>query len=280
MNAEKTDIRSLSDDTLYEIRKQVVAMHLAGQGRTRIASHLQLSYSGVVKIIKLYERPGNVVPAPAIRGRKNGQQRLLTADQEQALKGMIASQPPTAYGLAHQLWCREAIVMLVQQQTRIALPLRTVSHYMERWGYASSQLQNPDLAKQKIQEFRSKKQQTPAAPELCWLSRKLPPTLDGQIGEIISVINGRGSLRWLCLPVTSNSTDVQLFLRGLLLDSKKNLLVLGLKKEDVTGLENMSLELAHSRLECVLEQDVLATDADAAKQPPQISSWHFGSTGI
>ncbi|MFZ6743586.1 helix-turn-helix domain-containing protein [Undibacterium sp. JH2W] len=277
MNAEKTDIRSLSDDTLYEIRKQVVAMHLAGQGRTRIASHLQLSYSGVVKIIKLYERAGNVVPAPAVRGRKNGQQRLLTAAQEQALKDMIASQPPTAYGLAHQLWCREAIVMLVQQQTRIALPLRTVSHYMERWGYASSQLQSPELAKQKIQEFRSKKQQNLAAPELCWLSRKLPPTLGGQIGEIISVINGRGSLRWLCLPVVGNSTDLQFFLRGLLADSKKNLLVLGLQKEDLTDLENMSLELAHCRLECVLEQNELAVDADPGKQA---SSWHFGHAGI
>lgn len=258
MNAEKTDIRSLSDDTLYDIRKQVVALHLTGEGRARIASKLNMSYSGVVKIIKLYEQAGNVVPQPAVRGRKNGQQRLLTAVQEQLLRGMIESAAPSAYGLAYHLWGRDAMAMLVQQQTGIRLPLRTVSHYMERWGYASRQLQNADQARKKIQEFRSKKQQAQPLPELCWLSRKIPPTLGNQAGEIISAMNGRGSLRWLCLPSAGHADNLPRFLQGLLGDVKKNLLVLGVQKDELEQLTvqtSLPLQVANYSLDCVLEQD-------------------------
>jgi len=253
-------------------------MHLTGQGRARIASKLQLSYSGVVKIIKLYENAGNVVPMPAVRGRKNGQQRLLTAEQEQLLKDLIERGAPSAYGLQYHLWSREALVMLVRQQTGVDLPLRTVSHYMERWGYASSQLQNAGQAKKKIQEFRSKKQQTQILPELCWLNRTLPPTLGNPAGEIISAINGRGSLRWLCLPAADNATGLPGFLQGLLADTKKNLQVLGLSKEELeelAGQISLPLQMANYRLECVLE--TLEAGADAAAETP---SWHFGKNTI
>lgn len=253
-------------------------MHLTGQGRARIASKLQLSYSGVVKIIKLYENAGNVVPMPAVRGRKNGQQRLLTAEQELLLKDMIAQGAPSAYGLPYHLWGRDALAMLVHKQTGVDLPLRTVSHYMERWGYASSQLQNAVPAKKKIQEFRSKKQHAEMLPELCWLNRTLPPTLGNPAGEIISAINGRGSLRWLCLPAADKATGLSIFLQGLLADMKKNLLVLGLSKEEMDELArqiSLPLQQANFHLQCAPE--MLETDPEVATETV---SWHFGKNAV
>ncbi len=71
------------------------------------------------------------VPRPGSVAR-----RKLTREQEQELHQAVRSNLPDALGLRDRLWTKEAVHALVQERTGLVLPTRTLSAYLERWGFA------------------------------------------------------------------------------------------------------------------------------------------------
>lgn len=62
--------------------------------------------------------------------------RKLSGAQEMAIHALIRSGTPDAIGGAARLWSRESVRWLVARETGQPLPDRTLSSYLERWGFA------------------------------------------------------------------------------------------------------------------------------------------------
>lgn len=74
--------------------------------------------------------------APRRRRAPGADRRKLGPSQEMAIHALIRSNLPDAIGGRERLWSRESVRWLVERETEIRLPERTLSTYLERWGLA------------------------------------------------------------------------------------------------------------------------------------------------
>lgn len=68
-------------------------------------------------------------------GRKPGEGRQLTKEQEKAIRGMVVDKTPDQLKMPYALWTRKAVMELIKRQTDIDMPIRTVGEYLKRWGF-------------------------------------------------------------------------------------------------------------------------------------------------
>ena len=71
--------------------------------------------------------------APKPTGRAAGQKRRLTAEQELHIQRLICKNRPEQLKLT--LRCGAAVLLLVQQEFGIELPIRSIGEYLKRWGF-------------------------------------------------------------------------------------------------------------------------------------------------
>jgi transposase len=83
---EKDDARYSTLEQLHERRKQVVRLHRKGYGVMQIVELSGLSYPTVRAAIDRYEEGGLAAIRPGTRGKRAGQGRTLTEEQEQAIR--------------------------------------------------------------------------------------------------------------------------------------------------------------------------------------------------
>ena len=81
---DKDDARKLGPAAQHERRRQVIGAHKRGRTRSQIASEVGLCYTAVTKVIALYEDGGMAALSLRQRGRRDGEDRALTAEQEAA----------------------------------------------------------------------------------------------------------------------------------------------------------------------------------------------------
>lgn len=62
--------------------------------------------------------------------------RKLNLEQESELHALVRSHLPNDLGLKDLLWNRNALAALTEERTGFRLPQRTLTTYMERWGFA------------------------------------------------------------------------------------------------------------------------------------------------
>jgi transposase len=132
---EKDDARRLSPGEQYERRRQVVRAYKRGRTRTQIADEVGLSYTAVSKTISRYEELGAVALAPGKRGRRSGQDRALSAVQEQAIQRTICDKRPEQLKMEFALWSRAAVGQLIEREYGVVLHVRSVGKYLARWGF-------------------------------------------------------------------------------------------------------------------------------------------------
>jgi transposase len=82
-----------------------------------------------------YQRGGMKALEPNVRGRRYGEKRRLTAEQEAAIQKILVDKTPDQLKFPFALWTRDAIRLLLSRQFRIDLPLRTITYYLKRWGF-------------------------------------------------------------------------------------------------------------------------------------------------
>lgn len=132
---EREDGRTLSPEKQHERRKQAVRMHKQGKGFDEIAESLSMSHVTVRYWIKVAKEQGVAGLKPKARGRKLGDQRQLSEDQERAIQKQICENRPEQLKLTFALWTRQAVALLIEQEYNLRLPIRTVGEYLKRWGF-------------------------------------------------------------------------------------------------------------------------------------------------
>ena len=154
-------MRKLTREARHERRVQVIRLRRAGHTYDEIAALTGLSRTGVFDICKRHAASGASALRGAVGGRKMGELRLLSAEQEALVQKLIADKTPDQLKMAYALWSRAAVAELIAQRFGIKLQVRTMGLYLARWGFTP---QKP---------LRKAYEQSPAAVKK-WLDEDYP----------------------------------------------------------------------------------------------------------
>jgi transposase len=132
---EKEDARRLPEAEQHQLRKQIVRLHGQGYDRRWISKHLGVSYSMVRTAVDRYRAKGTSGLQPQRRGRRSGEQRSLSAEQEEHIQRMIKDKRPEQLKLEFALWSRVAVRELIERECGVKLGVRGVGKYLKRWGF-------------------------------------------------------------------------------------------------------------------------------------------------
>jgi transposase len=135
MGMENIDARKHNQQTQYELRKQIVRLRKKGLKNSEAAEIVGFTESHASTIWQKYQKGGIQAIKPGVRGRRQGAQRTLTVEQEEALKKLLVDKTPDQLKLPFALWNRDAVRSVIKQRYGLKLPLRTIGEYLKRWGY-------------------------------------------------------------------------------------------------------------------------------------------------
>ena len=131
----KIDARTHSPETQYEIRKQVIRLRKQGIPNKVLAEGVGISVGRASKIWRSYLKEGSKAIKPGIRGRRTGEKRTLTIEQEAQVRRSLIDKTPDQLKLPFALWTRDAVKLLIKQRFSLEMPIRTVGEYLKRWGF-------------------------------------------------------------------------------------------------------------------------------------------------
>jgi transposase len=107
-----------------------------GKKNEEIAEILDVSLRHVQNTKKQYMDDGIAGIKPKTRGRRLGDKRTLTPEQEWEIQRIIVDKYPEQMRLPGCMWTRENIRDLIKQLYKIDMPLSTLGYYLERWGFS------------------------------------------------------------------------------------------------------------------------------------------------
>ena len=137
---DKQDARRLEPAAQFELRKQTIGAWMRGQNRGQISEEVGLSYPAVCKIVQRYrmnEEQGLNALAPLQRGRRYGEDRVLSMEQELLIQRLMYEKRPEQMAINAALWNRKALIELIARECRVGLSVRGVGNYLKRWGFAT-----------------------------------------------------------------------------------------------------------------------------------------------
>ena len=130
---EKINLITVDAQTRAYIKKQVVHLYKKGKKHSEISDALCISYDAVSRIVSSYNKNGHIVKEQT-RGRKRGEKRTLSMEQEKEIQRIIIDKYPDQMKLGFALWTRAAVQQLIYQKYGIDMPMRSISNYLDRWG--------------------------------------------------------------------------------------------------------------------------------------------------
>ena len=133
----KRDFRTLAPATQAELRRVAVAMVRAGKTRIEAAQTVGVNRRFVGQWVKMAAQDGEAVLAGRRRGRRPGEQKALSAAQEEGLRVLVARGCPDQVGLSFALWTRQAVRALIARETGVWLTLSVVGRYLRAWGFTA-----------------------------------------------------------------------------------------------------------------------------------------------
>jgi transposase len=135
-NDLKTNAVRLSQEEQYQIRKSIIRLSKSGKNNSEIAEILDVSLRHVQNTKKAYADGGIAAIKPKTRGRRRGDKRTLTPEQEKEICCIIVDKNPEQLRLPGCMWTRENIRQLIREKYKIVMPLSTLGYYLERWGFS------------------------------------------------------------------------------------------------------------------------------------------------
>jgi sulfate adenylyltransferase subunit 2 len=126
-----------SVDALNQRRHEAVRLRLEGRTLSEVSQATGLSAPTVITAHKRFLEGGWDAVSLRPRGRKAGEGRLLSPEQEATAFAQVASQTPDGLGLPRALWQAGAVQSLLKQHADVELPPRSVSNYLARWGLSA-----------------------------------------------------------------------------------------------------------------------------------------------
>ncbi len=137
----RTDAIRLTQKQQAQLRRRAVWLRENGNTNAEVAQILNVHKKTVSGWWAAYGRVGHALFEPGKRGRRVGDQRRLTAEQEREVCRLIAERMPDRLELPFALWNWSAVGKLIERRYAIVLPVRTLGEYLRRWGYTSKRPQ-------------------------------------------------------------------------------------------------------------------------------------------
>ena len=255
---DKQDARKLEPAAQYELRKQVIRAWKRGRNRVQISDEIGLSYVAVCNIVKRYrlrEDQGVRCLAPAQRGRRAGEDRALTDEQEAHIQRLICEKRPEQLKMVFALWSRAAVKQLVERECGIQLSVRGIGNYLKRWGFTPQKPikkayeQRPEAVKAWLEnDYPTIEQRAKAeGAEIHWGDEtsvvntdvrgrsyapagKTPVTFavggTRQKLSMIATVTNQGKTRWMIIDEAFNSDRLIEFLDALIKDAGRKVFLI------------------------------------------------------
>ena len=131
------DARTLKPAAQAEKRRIAMTMREADTGFSEIGRALGVHDMTVSKWWDRYHDGGADALAAQKRGPAVGAHRRLSATQEQAVQRAITDTTPDQLQRPFALWTRAAVVQWIERKYGFTLPVRTMGHYLARWGFTA-----------------------------------------------------------------------------------------------------------------------------------------------
>lgn len=157
----KEDGRRLSKEQQVEARRRAMLLVKKGWREHDIAEAVGV-HPRTVQQWKQHQREhGTAALLCDERGRKHGEKRRMSAEQEREVRRLITDKLPEQLKLPFALWTRKAVAQLLDKRFGLKLPVRTMGLYLKRWGFT------PQKPLKKAYEQRPKEVKA-------WLEQKYP----------------------------------------------------------------------------------------------------------
>ena len=131
---EKINLKSVSYETRKIIKQQVISLLEKKLTQKEIAEIIGISTQAVKRISSAYKKEGAACLEEKKRGRKFGEKRRLSPEQEAEIKELLTKKSPDQIGMDFMLWTRAAVCQMIQETYQITIPQRSISEYLKRWG--------------------------------------------------------------------------------------------------------------------------------------------------
>jgi len=132
----RTNAKTLSPEEQFQIRKNIVRLSKQGKKVKEIAEMLDVSERHVKATRAIYKKDGFAGINLKRRGRRAGEGRTLTPEQEKGIRETIIDKNPDQLKLKGCMWTRKNIAELIKRVYGINMPLSTLGYYLERWGFS------------------------------------------------------------------------------------------------------------------------------------------------
>jgi transposase len=135
--ALRRDFRRLGPATQAELRRVAVAMVEAGKTRVEAAAAVGVNRRFVGEWVEAARRSGEAALNGGRRGRRPGEQKALSPQQERKIRRLIADRCPDQLKLPFALWTREAVGALIERETGMRLSASALGRALRAWGFTA-----------------------------------------------------------------------------------------------------------------------------------------------
>lgn len=132
---KETDFRNIKDETRDELRTRAIKLIKKGMTQRVVADVIGCHFNTVNTWWKKYNEKGGSAIKSKQRGRKTGEFRLLTIEQEKFIQKAIVDKMPDQLKLSYALWTRKAVQDLIYRELNIKIAINTVGLYLNSWGF-------------------------------------------------------------------------------------------------------------------------------------------------
>lgn len=152
------DARELSDEVLEALRLRAVRGCELGFTEADVADLLGVCRETISRWWSAYTQGGCDALPHGRTGRPQGTGRTLSDQQAEQAQRRLNAHSPEALGTPAPLWTRRAVQQLIHQELGIAMPVRAVGAYLQRWGYTAkrprrhAKKQDPEEIRQWLEE--------------------------------------------------------------------------------------------------------------------------------
>lgn len=132
---EKIDARTLKKEVQQALRDQIIRLRKHGKKNKDVAEYLGISVQHASTVWQKYNEGGRKKILLGTRGRRRGEKRTLSEEQEREVQKLIIEHTPDQLKFSFALWTREAVRQLIRRRYGVDMPVRTVGEYLKRWGF-------------------------------------------------------------------------------------------------------------------------------------------------
>ena len=219
-----------------------------------VASIVGLSQATTSGIWSKYKKGGMKAILIQKRGRKDGEKKTLSPQQEAQIIKRLIDTTPKQLKFKYVLWTREAVQKLIKHEFGEEMPISTVGKYLQRWEFTSQVPIKRAYERNEVKVQLWLKEEYPAIEkqskeenaEIQWADEtacvSLPSIIKGYAPKgktpvmehtakrfkinMISSITNRGKLRFMVYEQNMDADLFITFLERLIQSSKKKILLI------------------------------------------------------